>query len=118
MKTTHRAWNVLFILLFLFASSAFAQDPKKVRLRLKNNGLVPREFRFLERYPDNKYPNVFTAYILPGQAHKVEIKPGTRLSLVNQQEINANMRGLEAPGKPLLVVKPKDDGKTVNLVQP
>ncbi|TAE31073.1 MAG: hypothetical protein EAZ91_08840 [Cytophagales bacterium] len=111
--------NLISALLFisLFVQLAFAQDTPKVNLKLKNNGLLPRHFKFLERAPDGKYPNVFTAYILPGQSYKVEIKPGTRLSLVNQQEIYANMRGQEAPGKPLLVVQKEDEGKTVNLVQ-
>lgn len=108
----------IFTLLFvgLFASSTVAQNQLKVHLKLKNNGLLPREFKFLERAPDGKYPNVFTAYILPGQSYKVEIKPGTRLSLVNQQEINANMQGLEAPGKTLLMVKTGDEGKSINLI--
>jgi hypothetical protein len=111
--------NFISALLFvsLFVQSAFAQDAPKVNLKLKNNGLLPREFKFLERSPDGKFPNVFTAYILPGQSYKVDIKPGTRLSLVNQQEINANMKGLEAPGKPLLIVKAEDEGKTINLVK-
>ncbi len=101
----------------LFATIAFAQDAPKVHLKLRNNGLLPREFKFLERNPDGKYPNVFTAYILPGQSYKVAIKVGTRLSQVNQLEINTNMRGLDAPGKPLLTVKAEDDGKTINLIE-
>lgn len=108
---------LLPFLVGLMAQITFAQSPEKVHLKLKNNGLMPREFKFLERFPDGKYPNVFTAYILPGQSYKVDIKPGTRLSLVNQQEIYANMQGREAPGKPLLTVKAEDDGRTVNLIQ-
>jgi len=104
-------------LLLVMSQFAFAQTPQKVNLKMKNNSLLPRHFKFLERYPDNKSPNVFTAYILPGQLYKVELKAGTMLSQVNQQEINANMRGQEAPGKPLLTVKAEDEGKTVNLVQ-
>ncbi len=61
--------------------------------------------------------NVFTAYILPGRSYTVALKVGTVLSQVNQQEINANMRGQEAPGKPFLVVKADDAGKTFKLVQ-
>lgn len=111
--------NTILILLFmsLSASVGFAQTPGKVTLNLKNNGLLPREFKFLERYPDDKFPNVFTAYILPGRSYEVKLKVGTLLSQVNQQEINATMRGQEAPGQPLLTVKAEDDGKTVNLVE-
>ncbi len=109
--------NIILALLLSVSLSAFAQTPPKVSLNLKNNGLIPREFKFLERAPNGKYPNVFTAFILPGQSYKVELRVGTLLSRVNQQEINANMRGQEAPGKPLLTVKAEDDGKTVKLVQ-
>jgi hypothetical protein len=112
--------NPITFLLFgslLFTTACFGQTPPKVSLNLKNNGLIPREFKFLERAPDGKYPNVFTAFILPGQSYKVTLKVGTMLSQVNQQEINANMRGQEAPGKPLLTVKAEDDGQTVKLVQ-
>ena len=108
----------LFLLLglLLFSTVSFVQPPQKVTLNLKNNGLLSREFKFLERHPMDKYPNVFTAYILPGRSYAVKLKVGTVLSQVNQQEINANMRGQEAPGKPLLTVKAKDEGNTVKLV--
>ena len=108
---------LLLITLGLCTACSYAQTPQKVRLRLKNNGLLPREFKFLERHPAEKYPNVFTAYILPGQSYKVELKVGTVLSQVNQQEINANMRGQEAPGKPLLVVQEQDENRVVQLIQ-
>ena len=112
--------NSIFLLLFvslLFTPATFAQIPQKVTFRLKNNGLIPREFKFLERHPDNKFPNVFTAYILPGQSYEVKLKVGTILSQVNQREIYANMRGQVAPGKPLLTVKAEDEGATVKLIQ-
>jgi hypothetical protein len=110
--------NTIIFLLFvsLLATTCFAQTPQKVTFRLKNNGLLPREFKFLERHPADKFPNVFTAYILPGRSYEVKLKIGTILSQVNQQEIYANMRGQEAPGKPLLTVKAEDDGKTVKLI--
>ena len=115
MKTNLTMFLLLLISL-LFTPSSSAQTPQKVTFRLKNNSLLPREFKFLERHPDDKYPNVFTAYILPGRSYEVKLKVGTVLSQVNQQEIRANMRGQEAPGKPLLTVKADDDGKTVLLV--
>lgn len=108
--------NITIFLLFV-SLFFYAQTPQKIVLNLKNNGLLPREFRFLERHPADKYPNVFTAYILPGRSYEVKLKVGTMLSQVNQQEINATMRGQEAPGKPLLTVKAEDDGKTVKLVE-
>ena len=111
--------NLLLLLLIsqLYIPATFAQTPQKITLNLKNNGLIPREFKFLERAPDGKYPNVFTAFILPGQSYKVALRIGTLLSRVNQQEINATMRGQPAPGKLLLTVKAEDDGRTVKLVQ-
>ncbi len=114
MKTTH---FLVYGLALLLTTTALAQTPAKITLQLKNNGLLPREFRFLERHPADKYPNVFTAYILPGRSHAVKLKIGTMLSQVNQQEINANMRGEEAPGKLLLTVKAEDDGKMVKLIE-
>ena len=96
-------------------TSIYAQTPEKIHLKLKNNGLLPREFRFLERHPTDKFPNVFTAYILPGQSYTVKLKVGTSLALVTQAEINAVMRGNEVPGKPLLVVKADDNGKIFKL---
>ena len=115
MKTS----TIIFLLLFvslLSIPATFAQTPQNITLRLKNNGLLPRHFKFLERHPDDTFPNVFTAYILPGRSYEVKLKTGTMLSQVNQLEIRANMRGQEAPGKPLLTVKAEDDGKTVLLV--
>jgi len=100
----------------LFITTAYSQTTQQVTLNLKNNGLLPREFKFLERHPADKYPDVFTAYILPGRAYVAKLKVGTVLSQVNQQEINATMRGQEAPGKPLLTVRAEDDGKTVLLI--
>ncbi|MBC3785909.1 hypothetical protein [Spirosoma utsteinense] len=108
--------STIILALCLFTSTYF-QPPGKVTLQLKNNGRLPREFKFLERHPTDRYPNVFTALILPGNAYKVDVKIGTTLSLVNQQEINATMQGQEAPGKLLLVVKADDDGKTISLVR-
>lgn len=92
------------------------QNTQQVTFLLKNNGLVPREFKFLEKRPGVPF-NVFTTYLLPGQTYKVQLKVGTSLAQVNQQEINASMRGLDVPGKPLLVVKASDADKTINLVQ-
>lgn len=114
MKTNKAALVLLLSLLSIFG---FCQSPPKVTLKLKNNGLIPREFKFLERSPDGKYPNVFTAFILPGQSYEVKLKVGTILSQVNQEEINANMRGQQSPGKPLLTVKSEDNDKTVKLVE-
>lgn len=95
--------------------TAFTQPPQKVSLRLKNNSLLAREFKFLERHPADKFPNVFTTFLRPGQSYPVSLKVGTTLALVNQAEINATMRGQNVPGKPLLTVKAADSTKTVNL---
>ena len=105
------------LLAFCLLSSSPGQPSQKVTLQLKNNGLLPREFKFLERHPADTYPTIFTAFILPGKSRKVEVTIGTSLSLVNQQEINANMRGQEVPGKLILIVKADDDGKTIKLVR-
>lgn len=90
--------------------------PAKVTLNLKNNGLLPREFKFLERYPAGKAINVFTAFLLPGQSYKAELRAGTALAQVTQPEINAAMRGQSVAGKLLLLVTASDNGRTVNLV--
>lgn len=103
----------LCILLFVLAGSV--QSTEKIQIRLKNNGWRPHEFKFLERHPDVKGPNVFTVYLLPGQTHTVALRVGTTLSKVNQQEINATMKGLKVTGKVLLVVKPDDNGKLIRL---
>lgn len=104
------------LLVLLLLSKAPAQPAEKVNLTFINNGLLPREFKFLERHPADKFPNVFTAYLLPGKTYAVKLKVGTSLALVNQAEIYATMRGQVVPGKPLLVVKSGDEGKTFNLV--
>ncbi|MEZ0611291.1 hypothetical protein ACAW74_22460 [Fibrella sp. WM1] len=101
----------------LFAATAFAQNKQKVTFLLKNNGTVFKEFKFLERHPDDKSPNVFTAHLQPGETYKVQLKVGTSLAQVNQEEIYASMRGLTVTGKPLLVVNATDAGKTINLIQ-
>lgn len=108
---------LLLFITSLFVTVSFAQPTEKVTLKLKNNGLLPREFKFLERHPADKYPNVFTAYILPGQSYKVDLKVGTSLAQVTQPEINATMQGRVVPGKPLLVVKADDNGQTIKLIQ-
>jgi len=115
MKTSTIISLLLFVSI-LSIPATFAHTPQNITLRLKNNSLLPRHFKFLERHPDDKFPNVFTAYILPGRFYEVKLKVGTILSQVNQTEIRANMRGQEAPGKPLLTVKADDEGKTVLLV--
>lgn len=111
---THKFLITLALLSSLLTVSN-SQSVEKVSLKLKNNGLLPREFKFLERHPDDKLPNVFTAYILPGRSYLVNLKIGTSLALVTQSQINATMRGQDVPGKPLLVVKAGDEGKTINL---
>lgn len=108
---------LLLLITSLFVMVSFAQPTEKVSLTLKNNGLLPREFKFLERHPADKYPNVFTAYILPGQSYKVDLKVGTSLAQVTQPEINASMRGQDVTGKLLLVVKADDNGRTIKLIQ-
>jgi archaellum component FlaF (FlaF/FlaG flagellin family) len=108
--------SIITIALFIsFVANAFAQTSQKVTITLKNNGLVPRHFKFLEKRPGVPF-NVFTEYLLPGQRYKVELNVGTSLSLVNQEEINASMRGLDVTGKPLLTIKADDEGRTVDLV--
>lgn len=114
MKTNPTIVFLLFV--SLFATTCFGQAPQNVTLRLKNNGLLPRKFKFLEKYPAVKPDNVFTAYILPGRSYEVKLKVGTTLAQVTQPEINASMRGQDVAGKPLLTVKVEDDGKTVRLV--
>ncbi|MBO0932594.1 hypothetical protein [Fibrella aquatilis] len=101
----------------LLTTKCVAQSPPLVTLNLKNNSVFPRHFKFLERHPSVSYPNVFTAYIMPGQSYTVQLKPGTVLSQVTQREINATMRGQTAPGQLLLVVKANDQGRTVALIE-
>lgn len=108
---------ILLLIWSLFTIVSFSQAPEKVTLNLKNNGLLPREFKFLERHPADKYPNIFTAYILPGASYRVNLKVGTVLARVTQPEINASMRGQDVTGKPLLVVKVGDKDRTIKLVQ-
>lgn len=107
----------LLLITSLFVTASFAQLPEKVTLKLANNGPLPREFKFLERHPADKYPNVFTAYILPGASYRVNLKVGTSLAQVTQPEINTSMRGQDVTGKPLLVVKADDNGRTIKLIQ-
>ena len=107
----------LLTLTNLVAVVGVAQSPPKLTLQLKNNGWQPRTFRFLERHPNDRFPNVFTTYLLPGQSHRVALKAGTVLTLVNQSEINATMQGKNVPGKPLLIVQAADNGRTVHLVE-
>ena len=90
----------------------------KVTLKLKNNGLLPREFKFVTRHPAEKYPNVFTAFLLPGAAYESAFREGTTIAQVTQAEINQTMNGQNVPGKPLLVVKADDNDKIINLIQP
>ena len=106
-----------WLAVILLGTSVDAQTPQRVTLNLKNNSLFPRNFKFLERHPDLSYPNVFTAFILPGQSYTVQLKTGTILSQVTQREINANMQGRTAPGQTLLVVKAEDNGRTVALIE-
>ena len=94
-----------------------AQSPPELTLQLKNNGWRPRTFKFLGRHPDDRLPNVFTIYLLPGQSHRVALRAGTALALVNQPEINAAMQGKNVAGRPLLVVQAADNGRTVRLVE-
>lgn len=107
----------LLLIMSVFTTISFSQPPEKVTLRLKNNGLLPRKFKFLERDPNDKNPNVFTAYILPRASYKVDLKVGTSLAQVTQPEINASMRGQNVTGKSLLTVKADDNGRTIKLVQ-
>jgi hypothetical protein len=109
---------LLFLIASLLITVCFAQEPQQVTFKIKNNGLVPREFRFLERRTDGKYPNVFTAYLLPGQSYAVTLKVGTMLSQVTQSEINATMKGDRVEGKDVLVVKEADQGRTIDLFPP
>lgn len=92
------------------------QSTEKVRIRLRNNGLLPREFKFVTRCPDEKYPDVFTTYLLPGAVYKGDFKIGTSIAQVTQAEINATMKGRFVPGKPLLVVKADDTTRIINLL--
>jgi hypothetical protein len=107
---------LVYGLALLLTNFALAQTPGPVMLRLKNNGLLPREFKFLEKQPGIKPDNVFTAYILPGQSHTINVKVGASLAQVTQPEIRASMRGQDVTGKPLLTVKAEDNGRIINLV--
>lgn len=113
--TRNISFFALLILLAGLPIAGFPQTPAKVSIRLKNNGLIPREFKFLERHPADKFPNVFTTFLLPGQSYAVMLKVGTSLALVTQSEINATIRGQAVAGKPILVVNADDNTKTFNL---
>lgn len=108
--------KTILLLLVLSAQFAYAQTAERVTVTLKNNGLLPRHFKFLEKRPGTP-DNVFTTFLLPGMTYKVGLKVGTSLAQVNQQEIYASMRGLDVSGKLLLTVTPDDAGKTINLIQ-
>lgn len=116
MKTT-RNYFIVSSLVLITSLSTFGQQANLITLRLKNNSLFPRHFRFLERHPDVGYPNVFTAFILPGQSYTVKLKVGTVLSQVTQREIYANMQGRSAPGQFLTVVRAEDNGRTIALIE-
>jgi hypothetical protein len=107
---------LMLIVMNLFTTISFGQTTPKIKLLLKNNGLLPREFKFLEKRAGVKPDNVFTAYILPGRSYTVELPVGTVLAQVTQPEIYASMRGQDVTGKPLLTVKAEDAGRVVKLV--
>ncbi|MBC8152753.1 MAG: hypothetical protein H7Z72_07575 [Bacteroidetes bacterium] len=108
---------IVILLSYGLIMPLFAQSADKIRIRLKNNGLLPREFKFVTRHPDEKYPDVFTTYLAPGAVYEADFRVGTSLAQVTQAEINATMKGRNVPGKPLLVVKANDSNKIVNLIQ-
>jgi hypothetical protein len=116
MKPIHNYFTIISLLVSTNLST-FGQQTNLVTLRLKNNSLFPRHFKFLERHPDVSYRNVFTAFILPGQAYTVKLKAGTILAQVTQREINANMQGRTAPGQLLTVVRAEDNGRTIPLIE-
>lgn len=100
-----------------FALSLPAQSLEKITIRLKNNGGLPREFKFVTLQPGDKYRDVFTVYLLPGATHKVAYKIGTSIAQVNQAEINQIMKGADTPGQPLIVLKAADKNQTIKLLQ-
>ena len=112
---TMKTLCLITCLSLMLTVNVFAQQLQRVTVTLKNNGLLPRHFKFLEKRTGAPI-NVFTTYLLPGMTYKVELTVGTSLALVNQAEINASMRGLDVPGKPLLTVKAGDNGRKVNLI--
>lgn len=93
-----------------------AQSTEKITVYLKNNGLRPREFKFVTSQPGDKYRDVFTTYLLPGATHKIEYKIGTSIAQVNQAELYQIMKGLDVLGKPLIVLKAANKGQTINLL--
>jgi hypothetical protein len=93
-----------------------AQSTEKIKVYLKNNGSVPREFKFVTFQPGDKYRDVFTTYLLPGATHKIEYKVGTSIAQVNQAEIYQIMKGLDVHGKPLIVLKTENKGQTIKLL--
>ena len=101
--------------LLLAALFGPAQSAGPVVVYLKNTTGPAREFRFLTRNPAEKYPNVFTAFLQPGESYRATFRVGTTLALVTQADINATMRGALVPGRQLLVVRPGDAGRTLAL---
>lgn len=97
--------------------SLLTQSDEKITIYLKNNGSRPREFKFVTFQPGDKYRDVFTTYLAPGASHKVAYRIGTSIAQVNQAEIYQIMKGLDVPGKPLIVLKADNKNQTINLLK-
>jgi hypothetical protein len=89
---------------------------EKVKISLKNNGVLPRKFMVITYQPSNNGGNGTSGMLLmPTFSKEFEVEVGTRIFIADSQQVDTVMGGKPLTGTPFLTVKAEDNGKTFGL---
>jgi|LakMenEpi03Aug12_release.lakeMendotaPanAssembly.Ray.scaffolds.fasta_scaffold65126_2 hypothetical protein len=106
------------MILFGLTNLSAQSDSKTVNILFRNNGILPRKFSFITYSPGDSSNDVFADFIFPGFSKKLKLKPGTKVYLANQKEVNSVMSGKKIDTqKPFYTVQATDNNTGINLRQ-
>ncbi|MCU0326891.1 MAG: hypothetical protein MUF45_16895 [Spirosomaceae bacterium] len=114
--------TILFSVILLASYLATADQTKKrtelekVKIKFKNNSILPRKYTFVLYWNDDASNNATIGVVLAPYATKEIVDVvGTELFIADATQVNTVMSGKRVSGKPFWVFKKEDNGKTINL---
>jgi hypothetical protein len=115
---TMKKYILFIVLIFGLVTmiNAQKQESKNVLIYFKNTSWLPKNFTFVSYSPGEIGNNTQGYFILPGFKRSISYKPGTKVYLVDKEQVNTVMSGQRIDTqKPFLIVQSADQDKIYKI---
>jgi len=119
MNAARKIFAITAFIFIALVSTAQAQAEKieNVKVRFRNNSIVFRKVTIITYFPI-KTGNSTTGMVLaPYFSTAKEYMVGTKIYFADRKQIDTVMGGNRLEGKPFLVIKAEDEGKTFDIFE-